>query len=1098
MKQRFGLGLVRLLALVALTATGVAAQSAKQPDSVWSAETFKGLELRSLGPGFMSGRIADVAIHPEDENLWYVAVGSGGVWKTVNAGVTFAPVFDDQPSYSIGCVTVDPSNPHRVWVGTGENIGGRHVGYGDGLYVSHDGGQNWIHKGLKASEHISRIVVHPEDSNVVWVAAQGPLWSKGGERGVYKTTDGGESWTRTLGDDAWVGATEIAIDPRDPDRLYAATWQRHRTVANYMGGGPGTGLHRSVDGGETWERLTEGLPESRMGKIGLAISPQQPDVLYAAIELDRRKGGVYRSTDRGSTWTKMSEAVAGGTGPHYYQELYASPHAFDRIYLAGVRMQVSDDGGKSFRRVKEVNKHSDNHALAFRPSDPDYLLMGSDGGLYESFDLAKNWRFMENLPVTQYYKVAVDDAEPFYNIYGGTQDNSTQGGPSRTDNVHGIQNSDWQVVLDWDGHQPATEPGNPDILYAERQEGFLSRIDMTTGEVVHIQPHAGAGEEHERFNWDAPILVSPHQPTRLYFASQRVWRSDDRGDSWRAVSGDLTRNQDRFELPIMGGTPSWDNAWDVLAMSNYNTITSLAESPLQEGLLWAGTDDGRLHVTTDGGTSWRLIEAGRLPGVPDTAFVNDIKASLHDARTVFVALDNHKYGDYTPYLLKSSDNGKSWKSIRGDLPDRTLVWRVVQDHRRKELLFAATEFGIYFTVDGGARWIRLEGGVPTISFRDLAIQRREDDLIGASFGRGFYVLDDLAPLREVSAEQLDQPATLFGTRKAWWYVPRSVLGFDPGRGDQGASHFLAPNPPFGATFTYYLKQDLKTAKAIRQEAEKEATEEKRAVRFPGWEAVEAERREPEPKIWLTVRDASGAIVRRVEGPTKKGFHRVTWDLRYPRADAMLQVEPPPPMWGLPPRGLMVAPGTFTVTLTRQLGGEVTELSAPRTFEVTPLRKGALQGADPQQVADFWRALESGHRLFTAMQVDLRGQLATAERMADVLAWSQADPQLEARYHDLRSRLQSLDMRLNGNRARQEPGEKVKPTIGERLFSVQLGVERSTYGPTPMIRKNLEIAQREIRELHGEVERAGRDVEAFGRALVEAGAPWLEGGDLPQP
>ncbi|MDH3783686.1 MAG: glycosyl hydrolase, partial [Acidobacteriota bacterium] len=823
MKRKVRLGLV--LAFVAASfVTSFAAEAKK--DAVWSTKTFEGLELRSLGPGFMSGRIADVAIHPEDENLWYVAVGSGGVWKTVNAGVTFTPVFDDQSSYSIGCVTVDPSNPHRVWVGTGENVGGRHVGYGDGIYVSHDGGKNWANKGLKESEHISRIVVHPENPDVVWVAAQGPLWSKGGERGVYKTTDGGESWKRTLGDDAWVGATEIVIDPRDPNRLYAASWQRHRTVASYMGGGPGTGLHRSVDGGETWELLSEGLPESRMGKIGLAISPQQPDVLYAAIELDRRKGAVYRSADRGSTWSKMSEAVAGGTGPHYYQELYASPHAFDRLYLAGVRMQVSDDGGKTFRRVKEVYKHSDNHALAFRPSDPDYLLMGSDGGLYESFDLAENWRFMENLPVTQFYKLALDDAEPFYNIYGGTQDNSTEGGPSRTDNVQGIQNSDWRVVLDWDGHQPATEPGNPDILYAERQEGFLSRVDLTTGEVVHVQPQAGEGEDHERFNWDAPILVSPHKPTRLYFASQRVWRSDDRGDSWRAVSGDLTRDQDRFELPIMGATQSWDNAWDVLAMSNYNTITSLAESPMQEGLLWAGTDDGRLHVTTDGGENWRLIEAGDLPGVPDTAFVNDIKASLYEAQTVFVALDNHKYGDYTPYLLKSTDNGKSWKSIRGDLPDRTLVWRVVQDHERRELLFAGTEFGIYFTVDGGTRWLRLKGGVPTISFRDLAIQRREDDLVGASFGRGFYVLDDIAPLREVSVEQLEQPATLFGTRKAWWYVPRSALGFDPGKGDQGASHFLAPNPPFGSVFTYYLKEDLKTAKATRQETEKTAVEEK--------------------------------------------------------------------------------------------------------------------------------------------------------------------------------------------------------------------------------------------------------------------------------
>ena len=415
-------------------------------DSIYSPAIFSDIKFRSIGPAFMSGRIADIAIHPDDENVWYVAVGSGGVWKTHNAGVTWKPIFDDQPSYSTGCVTIDPNNTHTIYVGTGENVGGRHVGYGDGIYKSTDGGKSWKNIGLKKSEHISKIIVHPSDANKIWVAVQGPLWSKGGERGLYMTTDAGETWERTLGDDEWTGVTDLVIDPRDADVLYAATWDRHRTVAAYMGGGPGSGLHRSVDGGVTWTKLKGGLPSSNMGKIGLAISPQKPDVLYAAIELDRRTGGVYKSENRGASWKKMSDEVSGGTGPHYYQELYASPHAFDRIYLANVRMKVSDDGGKTFRTMKEKYKHSDNHALAFKMSDPDYLLVGSDGGLYESFDLAENWRFMDNLPLTQFYKVAVDDAEPFYNVYGGTQDNNTQGGPSRTDNVHGIRNGDWKIT----------------------------------------------------------------------------------------------------------------------------------------------------------------------------------------------------------------------------------------------------------------------------------------------------------------------------------------------------------------------------------------------------------------------------------------------------------------------------------------------------------------------------------------------------------------------------------------------------------------------------------------------------------------------------
>ena len=490
--------------------------SANKPTPTRIADsTFANLSLRSIGPAFMSGRIADIAIHPKDDNTWFVAAGSGGVWKTVNAGVTWTPVFDNEASYSIGCVTIDPNQPSRVWVGTGENVGGRHVGFGDGIYRSEDGGSSWKNMGLKSSEHISKIIVHPTDSRTLWVAAQGPLWSKGGERGVYKTTDGGATWKRTLGDSIWVGATDIIMDPRNPDILYAATWQRYRTVYNFIGGGPGTGIYKSTDGGETWMKLTNGLPASDMGKIGLAISPQQPDVIYAGIELDRRTGGLFRSADGGNSWEKRSGAVAGGTGPHYYQEIYASPHQFDRIYMMDYMMQVSEDGGKTFTAINTQNKHVDNHALAFRKDDPDYLLVGTDGGVYESFDSGLNWRHMRNLPVTQFYKLSVDDQLPFYNIYGGTQDNSTQGGPSRTDNRHGIQNSDWKVVLDWDGHQTATEPGNPNIIYAERQEGQLSRIDMTTGEAIDIQPEPGDGEPFERFNWDAPILISPHHPARI-------------------------------------------------------------------------------------------------------------------------------------------------------------------------------------------------------------------------------------------------------------------------------------------------------------------------------------------------------------------------------------------------------------------------------------------------------------------------------------------------------------------------------------------------------------------------------------------------------
>ncbi|NNE46107.1 MAG: glycosyl hydrolase [Rhodothermales bacterium] len=1050
---------------------------------------FSGLELRGIGPALMAGRIADIAINPQDERQWYVAVGSGGVWKTDNNGLTWDPIFDDQASYSIGCVTIDPSNPSTIWVGTGENVGGRHVGYGDGVYRSRDAGKTWENVGLKDSEHISKIIVHPDNPDVVWVAVQGPLWAKGGDRGLYMTTDGGKNWFKTLGDDEWTGVTDILIDPRHPNRLYAATWQRHRNVAAYMGGGPGTAIYRSEDGGATWEKLSSGLPESNMGKIGLAISPQQPDIIYAAIELERRTGGVYRSADRGSSWTKMSDAVAGGTGPHYYQELYASPHAFDRIYLADVRLQISEDGGKIFRRNPETRKHVDNHAVAFRADDPNYLLVGCDGGLYESFDLGETWRFIPNLPVTQFYKVAIDDAMPFYNVYGGTQDNNTQGGPSRTSYRVGIDNDDWWITLGGDGHQPATEPGNPDIIYSESQQGHLYRVDVTTGESLRIQPQPEAGEPFERFNWDSPILVSPHSPSRLYFASQRVWRSDNRGDSWTAISDDLTRNQVRLSLPIMGSTQGWDEPWDVYAMSTYNSITSIAESPLQAGLIYVGTDDGQFAVTEDGGANWRKMEVGRMPGVPATAFVNDVKADLHNTDVVYVALDNHKFGDLEPYLLKSSDRGRSWTSIRGDLPDRTLVWRLVQDHVKPGLLFAGTEFGVYTTLDGGRNWHKLTGGVPTISFRDLAIHRREDDLVGATFGRGFYILDDYSALRHVSDDQLAQEATLFPVRRAWWYIPRG------GKSIQGADHYLAPNPPFGAVFTYYIKESLKTLKQERQSAEEALKEAKRPVAFPGWDAVEAERRQDEPGFWLTVRGASGDVVRRIRAENKKGFNRTAWDLKVPPTDAIRES-------GDPERGnyaAMVAPGEYSVSLSKEIDGVVTALAGPVTFQVERMYEGALPSADPQVTAAYWREVEAFNRSTSAARVVLRKAVDRVELLKKALIRTQAVPgDLEAALHKLEESLLAVDQQLSGNWAKEEFGEKQdEPTLANRQSFAWSG-SRSTYGPTPAQRRSFEIAVEQFGRMRPELQRlVETEMPRIERAMQAAGAPWIEGQPLPE-
>jgi len=1053
--------------------------------------TLSAFKFRSLGPAFMSGRIADIAIHPENENVWFIAVGSGGVWRTKNSGITWEPVFDKQKVYSIGCVTIDPNQPTTVWVGTGENVGGRHISFGDGIYKSNDGGSSWKNMGLAKSEHISKIIVHPENSDVVYVAVQGPLWTSGGERGFYMTEDGGENWIRTLGNDKWTGVTDIAMDPNDPNVIYAATWDRHRTVAAYMGGGPGTGLHKSTDGGATWVLLKNGLPKGNLGKIGLAISPIKSNVLYAAIEMDRRKGEVYRSEDHGISWKKMSSTVSGATGPHYYQELYASPHQFDRLYLMDVRAQVSEDGGKTFNRMPEKHKHSDNHAIAFRKDDRNYLLVGCDGGLYESFDLGQNWRYMANLPLTQYYKVAVDDAEPFYNIYGGTQDNNTQGGPSRTDNVHGIMNSDWYVVLFGDGHQPATEPGNPDIVYAEWQQGNLTRVDKTTGEIVYIQPQPEEGDPVERFNWDAPILVSPHDPKTLFFASQRVWKSTDRGDSWKAISPDLTMDLERIELPIMGKKQSWDNAWDIYAMSNYSTITSLAESPVKEGLIYAGTDDGLIQVSENNGSSWRKIAVSAL-GAPKTAFVNDIKADLNDENTVYVCLDNHKFGDYKPYFYKSTDKGNSWTKITKGLPDKTLVWRMVQDHEKKELFFLATEFGIYTSLNGGQNWYQLKGGLPTISFRDLAIQKRENDLVGASFGRGFYVLDNYSPLREISNESLEKEGHIFSIKDAWWYIPRPVLSFG-GKGSQGASHFVAPNPDFGAVITYYLSEDYKSLEEIRKEEEKSKKDSD--IEFPGWEELEKEKLQQKPSIVLVIKDVNGDVVRRLNVPSKKGIHRVSWDLTYPFTDAIRSTNLPKDPNDAP-KGLMVSPGKYTATLVKMVDGEIAELGS-QEFKVNRLRKGSLEGSSMDQTASFWRELEDANLLISATNSVLRQNQEKLKMMKIALDRSRTAPgDLDKRLHQLDTELQLMSKKLNGDPLRNQVGEKSLPTIGRRISVAAMGTRMSSYGPTPTHQKSLEIAQKQLKELRNELDRIANDrIPSLEQDLIDARAPYVKGSTL---
>jgi len=1064
--------IVTAFLLAALFALPVAAQEGSS-DNKLDAGQLGGLKFRSIGPALMSGRIADIAVDPVKPNTWYVAVGSGNVWKTESAGTTWTPIFEHYSSYSTGCITIDPSNRNTIWLGTGENVAGRHAGFGDGVYVSHDAGGSFKNMGLKKSEHLSKIIVHPRNSNIVYVASQGPLWSAGGERGLFKTTDGGKTWNNILSKGEYTGVTDIVMHPSNPNVLYAATYQKTRTVWALLSGGPESGIHKSTDGGKTWSELTNGIPGGNKGKIGLAISPQKPNVVYAAVELPNSEGGFFRSEDNGGSFTKMSDYVGGGTGPHYYQEIWCDPHRFDSIYHANVRLGRSDDGGKTFDYVGNGNKHVDNHAVAFSPLDSDFVIAGCDGGLYKSYDRCRSWSFIHNLPLTQFYKLDVDNDFPFYNVVGGTQDNNTQYGPTATNRAQGIANRDWRIVVGGDGHDCAIDPTDPNIIYGESQQGYLRRYDRRTGETTDIRPQPAAGDQDLRFNWDSPIEISFHDNKRLYFGSRKLHRSDDRGDSWKEISPDLSRNQNRITLPMMGRVWSVDAMYDLYAMSEYNNITSIGESPLDEKLIYVGTDDGLIQVTEDGGENWRKIDL--IDGIPKHAFVNDIKADHHDADTVYACLDNHKYGDYKPYVIKSSDRGKTWSLITEGLPDRHLCWRIIQDHEKAGLMFLGTEFGVFATIDGGGNWFKFSNGLPTIPFRDLEIQRRENDLVGATFGRGFYVLDDYSPLREIEPNTFSEKEFhLFKIKDARQFPQADFLGGR--RGSQGDSYFVADNPSYGAVFTYFNRDGFESLKSKRKKAEAKIRKAGGDVPMPSLEDLEKENEEVTPKLVFTVTDKSGNTVRRLETSLSKGVNRMAWDLRNNNF-------------------AYVAPGEYSVSISRVSDGESTELQSPTVFNVIACIDPSIEGESLKKINAFYERLNQFQRMVSSHRSMMNDAQQTLDNMEQQIANDASDhSELEAGIRNARLAMKALMKKIdNGNSSESAKlGLPSRPTIQSRIGNAS-GSLYSLSGPTKTHRQSLEIAEDEFSKLQPEVTSfLDSDLKKLRRLYSESGLPWISG------
>ncbi len=833
---------------------------------------FQELKWRCIGPANPGGRIDDFAVVESDPSVIYVGTASGGLWKTVNSGITWTPVFDDQESSSIGDVTVSSSNPDILWVGTGEPNNRQSSSWGAGVYKSTDGGVTWTHTGLRNTHHIGRIAIHPLNPDIVYVAALGHLWGPNSERGVFKTTDGGRTWEKSLFIDEDTGCVDLVMDPASPETLYAAAYQRRRTGWGFNGGGPGSGIYKTTNGGVDWIKLSQGLPEGVTGRIGLNVCRSRPEIVYACVE--HQNGGVFRSEDKGLTWKKMSDV---NPRPMYYSKIRVDPNNDLRIWLLGASMYYSEDGGRTWdtnliaRSVREKRAvHGDHHALWINPHDSNHMVLGSDGGVYLSYDRGRKWVFRDNLPIGQVYELGFDMSTP-YNIGAGLQDNGTWYGPSAAWFRPRITNDEWFKIGGADGFYVQIDPRDPDRIYVESQNGGIQRFNRKTGEYQSIKPVTESPEETYRFNWNTPFLLSPHDPDTLYLGGNRLFVSHDRGDTWKATK-DLTAARDRSRLSIMGVPDDEITLSKHDGISYYGTLTTISESPLQAGMIYTGADDGTVQISDDGGETWTNL-TGRFPGLPEYTYVSRIECSHSEEDRVYISFDGHRNDDFTPYIFVSDDRGRSWRRISQGIPEGKTV-NVIREHPgNPALLFAGTERGAYYSLDRGGNWVFIKEEIPMVPVDDIAVHTRDNDLIFGTHGRSVWILDSITALEQFTPETQAKPLVLFDTR------PGVIINFFSRRahydykGLFGHAVFRAPNPPDGVFIDYYLKENQ------------------------------------DKPVTIIVQDQGGDTVRRLKGPGEKGIHRVVWDLRhgYPA--------PNPPAKPEMTTGPSVIPGTFTIRVT---------------------------------------------------------------------------------------------------------------------------------------------------------------------------------------
>lgn len=953
---------------------------------------FERMEYRFTGPANMGGRSSDVEGVPGNPSVVYLGTGGSGLWKTTNGGTTWTPLWEKHSNYSVGDLALDPKNPDVVWVGSGEANMRNSVSFGDGVYKSTDGGKSWKHLGLKETEHIARVLVSPLDSNTAWVCALGRQAGANAERGVFMTTDGGATWNKTLFIDERHGCADLDVNPANPNILYASMWRFQRWPWNHTSGSEESGVFRSVDGGRTWKKLTEGLPKL-VGRAGVKVAPSRPDVVYIAVE--SKEGTIYRSSDAGEKWQEMTrnrEVVSRG---FYYADIRVDPKEENRVYAIATSLMVSIDAGKTWRTISN-RTHSDYHGLWIDPLDPNRIWQANDGGTAVSYDRGETWETVNNMPLGQYYQIHADNRAPFYQVTGGLQDNGTWTGPSRVRENSGILNSHFSIVSFGDGFYAYSHPDDPELFITESQGGALVLSDYKSGEQQSIAPQARRGFVNElkyRFNWNSPIAGSPHAKNTVYVGSNHLFQSRDFGKSWEPISPDLTTNNPEKLKPA--GGPVW---YDNSTAENHCTIISIGESPRRAGLVWVGTDDGNIQVTRDGGKSWTNV-ARAVPGVPEGSPVSHVEPSRTSDETAYAAFDRHLLDDYAPHIFKTADGGKTWARMADGLPAKAYVHVVREDPKNPSLLYAGTELGLFVSFNGGQSWQSMAfKNMPPVAVHDILVHPRENDLVLGTHGRSIVILDDIGPLQQMTAEIAAKSAHLFTPRHAWRYsMPMRTYG-------GGNKNYTGPNPPYGAILTYYLKEKL----------------------------------DPKATLKLEILDSSGKVLKAVEKLTRdSGLNRVAWDLR--EDGPTLRTPPDPRAVELGfggARGPQVPPGVFTARLTvnNQTFEQKVEVRMDPALKATAQDLN-LQQTTSRRMREMVTSLNTGLRRMDTLKSQLReveknGKEAQPKQAAEITK------AIDAMVKELDDTSGKYAVKIGGSRLEDAP--KLAEAVGGLYFTVSGG------------------------------------------------------------